>query len=189
MRVNIVRLAPVQGIRSSGYRAIAPGGLSALLRPEIALVAVPAAVGYALSAACEMPSSAEIPFRPPAWAFGVVWPVLYLLLGVAWFRTASSAGFLSFSSASYLLTTALLGLWLVVYSCLRQTRNAVFVLLASVLSVAFNLALSGPTERLMLIPLMVWLCFATLMNAWQTGQTGQAAKGGQASPAPVDGKA
>jgi len=57
-----------------------------------------------------------------------------------------SAGFLSFSSSSYLLTTALLGLWLVVYSCLRQTRNAVFVLLASVLSVAFNLALSGPAE-------------------------------------------
>lgn len=148
--------------------ASALGVLSFLWRPEAVLVAVPGAIGFAVSAACEMPKTAEIPFRPPPWVFGVVWPVLYLLLGVAWFRTAVSVGTLSAASASYLLTTLLLGLWLVVFSCQRQTKNAVFVLLASVLSAAFNIALSGPAERLMLIPLIVWLSFATLLNAWQT---------------------
>jgi tryptophan-rich sensory protein len=139
-----------------------------LLRPEGVLVAVPAAIGYAVSAACDMPKSDVIPFRPPPWVFGVVWPALYLLLGVAWCRTAVSAGALSAASASYLLTTLLLGAWLVVYSCRRDTKNAVFVLLASVLSAAFNIALSAPAERLMVLPLIVWLSFATLMNAWQT---------------------
>jgi tryptophan-rich sensory protein len=171
MRVKIVRLASATGASFSGPDAPAIGGLSSLLRPEIVLVAVPAAVGYALSAACKMPSSADIPFRPPAWTFAVVWPILYVLLGVAWFRTAVCLGFMTIGSASYLLTTLLLGLWLVVYSCMRQTKNAVFVLLASVLSVAFNIALSGPGERLMLLPLIVWLCFATLMNAWQTAES------------------
>lgn len=144
------------------------GRLSFILRPEAVLVAVPGALGYALSAACVMPKSADIPFRPPPWVFGVVWPVLYLLLGIAWFRTAVAAGALSAASASYLLTTLLLALWLVVFSCMRQSTNAVFVLLAAVLSAAFNIALSGPAERLMLLPLVVWLSFATLLNAWQT---------------------
>ncbi len=173
-----MRLAAGPGSQYPGPVGAPFSGASSLLRPELALVAVPAAVGYALSAACRMPSSSDIPFRPPAWVFGVVWPILYLLLGVAWFRTAVAAGTLTFRSASYLLTTALLGLWLVVYSCMRNTKGAVFVLLASVLSVAFNIALSGPVERLMLIPLMVWLCFATLMNAWQTSMPPPASTAG-----------
>lgn len=138
------------------------------LRWEMLLAAIPALLGYALSAACRMPSSDEIPFRPPSWVFGVVWPILYTLLGIAWFRTAVSRGVVSFASASYLLTSAMLAMWLVVYSCWKQTKNAVFVLLASVLCVAFNIALSAPAEKLMVLPLIVWVSFATLMNAWQT---------------------
>ena len=26
----------------------------------------------------------DIPFRPPGWVFGVVWPVLLLLIGYSW---------------------------------------------------------------------------------------------------------
>lgn len=138
------------------------------LQWEMLLAAIPALLGYALSAACRMPSSDEIPFRPPSWAFGVVWPNLYTLLGIAWFRTSVAYGTVSIASASYLLTSLMLALWLVVYSCWKQTKNAVFVLLASVLCVAFNIALSSPAEKLMLLPLIVWVSFATLMNAWQT---------------------
>lgn len=131
------------------------------------LAPVPALLGYALSAACRMPPSDDIPFRPPAWVFGAVWPVLYALLGIAWFRTAVQFGVLSIPSASYLLTTLMLALWLVVYSCWRQVKNGVFVLLASVLCVAYNIALSAKSEALMLIPLLVWCSFATLLNAAQ----------------------
>lgn len=140
-----------------------------VLRWEIVLAAVPSIMGYTASALCKMPKSDNIPFRPPAWVFGVVWPILYLLLGIAWYRSAVAFGFLSIPSVSYLLTSSLLTLWLVVYSCFQQTKNAVFVLLASVLSVCFNIALSDDPERLMLLPLLVWISFATLMNAWQTG--------------------
>ena len=136
-------------------------------RPELLLAAVPAAPGYSLSAACKMPKSDSIPFRPPAWVFGVVWPILYALLGIAWFRTSVAFGVVSIPSASYLATSIMLALWLVVYSCWKQVKNAVFVLLASVLCVAFNIALSAKPESLMVIPLLVWVSFATLMNATQ----------------------
>jgi len=137
------------------------------LKPAMLLAAVPAALGYSLSAACKMPKSDSIPFRPPAWVFGVVWPILYALLGIAWFRTADAFGVVSIPSASYALTSLALALWLVVYSCWRDVKNAVFVLLASVLCVAFNIALSAKPEALMVIPLLVWVSFATLMNASQ----------------------
>ena len=136
-----------------------------MFRPEILLAGVPAILGYSISAACRMPKSDDVPFRPPAWVFGVVWPILYALLGFAWYRTSVTFGALSFPSASYLLTSILLALWLVVYSCWKQVKNAVFVLLACVLSVAFNIALSAKSESLMVIPLLVWVSFATLMNA------------------------
>ena len=140
------------------------------MRWELALIAVPAILGYSISWWCKMPKgdSDRIPFRPPAWVFGVVWPVLYLLLGTAWYKTAVHRGAVSWASSTYLATSLLLALWLVTYSCLRQTKNAVFVLLASVASVALNMALSRKTEQIMLIPLIVWVSFATLMNAWQT---------------------
>lgn len=149
-----------------------------LTRPrwEMVLLAVPAVAGYAASAACRMPSSDDIPFRPPRWVFGVVWPVLYTLLGLAWYRTAVRFGAVGWASATYLLTTLLLTAWLVVYSCMRRVRESVWVLLASVLSVSFNVALSGGPEALMVIPLLVWASFATLMNAWQAGSRGGAAR-------------
>lgn len=143
------------------------------LRWEMALAAVPAAAGYATSAICRMPPSDDIPFRPPRWVFAVVWPVLYALLGFAWYRTAVAFGAAGLASASYALTTALLTAWLGVYSCQRRAREAVFVLLASVLAISFSLALSAKAEALMLIPLLVWASFATLMNAWQVGARSQ----------------
>jgi benzodiazapine receptor len=134
------------------------------------VAALPAALGYGASLACRLPrgSSDGVPFRPPPWVFGAVWPVLYALLGLAWYATASSGGLWGWASLAYAATTALLTLWQVTYSCLRRTREAVFVLLASVLSTSYCVALSGRRERLMVIPLLVWTSFATLMNAWQT---------------------
>lgn len=142
--------------------------LKKLMRWEIILAFIPAASGYALSSACDMPPSNDVPFRPPPWVFASLWPVLYLLLGAAWFLTATDRGVISFQSLTYLLTVVALNCWLVVYSCLRQKKNGVFVLLATVLCVAYNILVSGSAERAMLIPLAVWVSFATLMNAWQT---------------------
>ena len=139
-------------------------------RWEMVLVALPAVAGFSLSAACKMPRSDEIAFRPPGWVFAVVWPVLYALLGVAWYRTAVAAGAFSFPSAAYAATVLALNLWQVVYSCKGQVKNAVFALLASVLCAAYAIALSKAPERLMLLPLLVWLSFATLLNAQQAVQ-------------------
>ena len=46
----------------------------------------------------------EIPFRPPSWVFGVVWPVLLLLLGYSWTLRPGLTNY-------YLILTLLLSTW------------------------------------------------------------------------------
>ena len=55
-------------------------------------------------------SGKNVPFRPPGWVFGVVWPILYFTTGFAW----------SSSKKDYLFSmiTALCCLWLYIYSSL-----------------------------------------------------------------------
>ena len=52
-------------------------------------IAIPLITGYASSAICRMEDSGKsgenVLFRPPAAAFGIVWPILYILMGVAWY--------------------------------------------------------------------------------------------------------
>ena len=103
-------------------------------------------------------AAARVPFRPPSWVFGVVWPVLYVTTGVAWRR----AGY-RFDS-SFLPITALCCLWLVLYSCLRAQRVAAAVLvLSAILSWWLCLKLKY-TARIFLIPLAVWLTYASYLN-------------------------
>lgn len=71
------------------------------------LVLVPGAAGFAASAACPMRKNdgKAIPFRPPPLTFGIIWPVLYITFGAAWFLAASNA----IDGAKALDATVLLG--------------------------------------------------------------------------------
>lgn len=132
------------------------------------LAIVPGATGYAMSAVCPMRSGASggsVAFRPPPLTFAIVWPILYVLLGISWFRVAGKTGVLGAASAAHLAVVLVLNAWIWVYSCREDKRNAVFVLLASVLVTGTAMLLSGLVETLLLLPLLVWLNFATLMNA------------------------
>lgn len=129
---------------------------------------VPAALGYGASVACPVGrnnSGAEIPFRPPAFVFGIVWPILYAMLG--WSMYLSSAGH-PVRFALHALLTAMLTAWIPLTSCYGRKKEGVWLLLASVLTCGYAMALDA-SARLLLLPLIVWLSFATLMSAWQTG--------------------
>lgn len=122
-------------------------------------VAAPLLVGYACALACPMRADAgrEARGRPPARAFGIVWPILYLLLGESWRR--------SNHDAPYAALTALLGAWLVVFSCLGRTRFAAYVLAAIVATtVAVMCTTSDRVAALMLTPLLAWTHVALLLN-------------------------
>ena len=133
------------------------------------VVLFPAIIGYGLSWVCPVgkghdTSESAIPFRPPAWVFGVVWPVLYILLGVSLFLSLSDPILLSLHALIVLALAA----WIPVTSCWGMKREGMWILVACVLACAYAMLLSK-RSALLLAPLLVWVSFAVLMSAWQIG--------------------
>lgn len=137
---------------------------------EYVYLLAPAITGFGASLICKMDedSGKSVKFRPPAWVFGVVWPILYILLGLSWV-VASRKDVVN--SVYYSLLTALLVTWIFVYSCNNDKKNAVFVLLASVMTAIACFSVGSKKSRLLISPLIGWLLFAMLMNATEIQQS------------------
>jgi len=96
----------------------------------------------------------NVPFRPPGWVFGVVWPILYVTTGMAWSRTKLDMEFT--------ILTALLCYWLVTYSCNNDKTSGRNVLIVATLYSYYMLYTMN--SRLLFLPLSMWLTFATYLN-------------------------
>ena len=130
-----------------------------LLTPGVAIVLT----GWLTRRACGglTTSATSVPLRPPGWVFGVVWPILYLTTGLAWFHTKNN-------DVKFLFLVGLLCLWLPVYSCAKEkVLGAVTLSLGTILAFYITLTLYRGREHLsskLMIPLSVWLVFATYLN-------------------------
>lgn len=155
------------------------------------LIFVYLGVGYGVSRSTNMSKVFDkhpMPaFAPPKVTFAVVWPILYVLSGYSVCRVAQRAT-TSMSSADWgrpsswpvwiaLLMAALhLGLsntWTYFFAK-EQFRNACYVLLGLLGTVALQLYASSQVDKVagfVLVPLLVWLGYALLMNASMADQT------------------
>jgi tryptophan-rich sensory protein len=126
-------------------------------------------MGYTSALFCGVnkDSGKMVKFRPPAIVFSIVWPILYLLLGISWFLTRKQL----FVDAIYLSLNLILCLWLYVYSCRKDKKNAIYVI---VLSMVFALFCYTVCEdvlgKLAIVPLIGWLYLATLINIFEVEQ-------------------
>ena len=104
-------------------------------------------------------------FKPPAALFSVVWPVLYLLLGYAWYLSNVDGKSKLLMNSMFILLNVLLCAWLITYGCVKNKYFSFYILLSSVL-VSFLLytLLDIKWSKLCLCPLIVWLSFATLLS-------------------------
>ena len=130
---------------------------------EYVLLLLPLVTGFATSAFCTIgsDSGSGVKFRPPSWVFSIAWPILYLLLGYAWVvsrRNDSKSDYL------YGALTLLLVLWIIVYGCANKRKDAVYILLLSIIAIIACFANSPTKSKLLLSPLFGWLLFALLMN-------------------------
>ena len=109
-------------------------------------------------------SAEAVPFRPPGWVFGIVWPVLYITTGYAWY--------LSKLDYFFSVVIALCCAWLIVYSCKKSKVNAAYVLAASaVTSWSIVYQLYGNNAMIYMLPLACWLTFATTINLYEVNAT------------------
>jgi len=108
--------------------------------------------------------------QPPGWAFATAWTVLYALAGVslalAWRDSGRNAK--APQVVALICALVVMMLWWVVFSNVCRPSAAFWALLAVLAGVA------GATEALrragsvrsalLLVPLVAWLCFASLLQ-------------------------
>jgi tryptophan-rich sensory protein len=110
-------------------------------------------------------------FNLPDWAFGVVWPILYIMMGVAAFliwnmgiisrRTKVALGLFVFQ-------LVLNGLWTPIFFGLHMMGLALAEIILLWVAILFTIIafwrLSKPASYLM-IPYILWVSFAIVLNA------------------------
>ena len=110
-------------------------------------------------------------WNPPGWVFGVVWPILYLLLGYASYlvwrdreNDKSNDNILQ----KYIIHLLLLILWWPYFVYFPNTIFAtisLFLLAISAVYIGWKFYVINKTAGYCLIPYTIWLFFATFLTS------------------------
>jgi len=123
----------------------------------------PMVAGFIVSIFCKMErSGVNVKFRPPPYVFGIVWPILYILLGLSWINSNPDKN--ANNEIMFFILSSLLAYWIVVYACQKNKKNAVFVMLAIILNIALLMVQIPKKSQLYLVPLAIWILFAMLLS-------------------------
>jgi len=101
-------------------------------------------------------SGKKVWFRPPGWVFGVVWPILLSLLGYSWFLRPQLARY-------YAFLTVVLSTWSILFS-FNKAYALINILIALITTMVLILPSYPEKATLLLVPLGLWLSFASLLN-------------------------
>lgn len=109
------------------------------------------------------------PIVPPGWVFGVVWPSLYIMLGIALAMILNARGAKGRGLALTLFAVQLLlnFAWSPLFFALHQVTAALWLIvsiLALTIATAFAFAPIRKAAAWLLVPYMVWLSFASILN-------------------------
>lgn len=106
---------------------------------------------------------------PPGWVFGVVWPILYILLGCAAAIVITARGAPGRVLALILFVVGMIlnFAWSPLFFGMHEVRAALYVI-GAMLALAIVTALLFARVRaaavLLLLPYIAWLCFAAWLN-------------------------
>lgn len=140
------------------------------------LVVITVAVGFASSLSMGdalttwYPTLNKPSFQPPNWLFAPVWTILYILMGIAAGLVWLPAPGPEVRKALWVYAAQLVAnvLWTVLFFGLRQPLLALVDILLLVGLVAWCITLFRsvrPFAGWLLVPYLLWICFATLLNA------------------------
>lgn len=107
-------------------------------------------------------------FPDPMW-FGIVWTVLYILMGIAVALVAAAWGARGRTAAlvAFVVLTVLLAAWSPVFFALHQMTWALVLLGTIVALTLLTILLFARVRKMaawLLVPLLAWTMFASLLN-------------------------
>lgn len=110
------------------------------------------------------PTSAEnVKIRPEPVVFSIVWPILYVLLGLSW-NVARKYKNQILTDFFYLFLNVLLCSWIYVYSCLDKKKESVYVIVGCFTLALVCFSIGNYFSKMTISPLIGWLFLATLLN-------------------------
>lgn len=129
----------------------------------------------ASSVAVWYPTLVKPALNPPAWVFGPVWTILYILMGVAAFiiwriyETSSGAKkrFARIALALFALQLALNAWWSIIFFGQQQIGFAFLEVVCLWLAIAatiYYFAKLSRTAAWLLVPYLLWVSFASYLN-------------------------
>ncbi|MBA3526399.1 MAG: tryptophan-rich sensory protein [Sphingomonas sp.] len=109
-------------------------------------------------------------FMPPGWAFGVVWPILYAMLGLSLALILSEPPSEARRKGLILFFTqlALNYAWSPIFFAAHEVQVAlvtIFVMAAVAAMTAGQFFRIRPLAGALMVPYLAWLCFAAALNA------------------------
>ena len=117
----------------------------------------------------------KAPYAPPSWLFGVVWPILYLMMGVAHQRIVKETGsWWSVPSIIYLLHLLTNVTWSGSFFGLQRPDLGFYHIVAVGLLLLLTMWFFNkvdPTAALLLVPYLAWTTFATYLSGYIYTQT------------------
>jgi|UniRef100_A0A6C0CC61 benzodiazapine receptor len=105
-------------------------------------------------------SGEKLWFRPPPYVFMIVWPILLLLIGYSWYLRPKLVFF-------YAILTLLLSSWSMVWN---NSKFYAFINIICTLLFTLFLILYKYVKKssILLVPLLLWLSFASVINYYST---------------------
>ncbi len=112
------------------------------------------------------------PWNPPAWVFGPVWTVLYLMMGLAswlvWQKRPAHEKKVSEALKWYGLQFTLNSLWSPIFFGMRRVGVAMIDIVAlwsALLTCLMKFGRVQPLAGWLLVPYFLWVSFASTLNA------------------------
>ena len=105
----------------------------------------------------------DISFRPPGYVFAIVWPILLTLLGINWFLNRNISTLINII---YGILVILLAIWFILYD-LNKYFGLFDIILSFIITFYifyYNCKYVNIYRSLQLVPLLIWLIFATILN-------------------------
>lgn len=110
-------------------------------------------------------------FNPPGWIFGPVWTTLYIMIGISAFmvwRMGLDDKVVRIALACFIVQLFLNAIWTPLFFGLRSPLFGlidIILLLNAIIVTIYVFSTISRTAFLLLIPYLVWVSFATILNA------------------------
>lgn len=130
-------------------------------------VLIGAIVGFLTSKQIDYNTLIQPTFAPPAWAFPVVWTILYVLMGISYGILKSNSLTDNDTNFIYFFQLFVNALWSIIFFTLKWRLFAfiwILLLIALVVIMIYKFYYKNKLAGLLQVPYLLWILFASILN-------------------------